>query len=50
MGKITEALKKISDERIARIQKKPEIQYVVKKVKNTKIDEHIDREVLDQEF
>ena len=27
MGKITEALKKVADERIARIQKKPEIQY-----------------------
>ncbi|MBI5144306.1 MAG: CpsD/CapB family tyrosine-protein kinase, partial [Candidatus Omnitrophica bacterium] len=41
MGKITEALKKVRDERIARIQKKPEIQYVVKKVENTKIDQHV---------
>lgn len=41
MGKITEALKKVKDERIARIQKKPEIQYVVRKAKNTNIDEHI---------
>ncbi len=41
MGKITEALKKVSDERIKRLQKKPEIQYVVKRIKNTKIDEHI---------
>ncbi len=41
MGKITEALKKVSDERIARIQKKPEIQYVVKRIENTKIDEHV---------
>ena len=41
MGKITEALKKVSGERIARIQKKPSVQYVVKKVENTRIDEHI---------
>lgn len=41
MGKITEALKKVSDERFKRIQRKPEIQYVVKRVENTKIDEHI---------
>ncbi|MDB4349543.1 CpsD/CapB family tyrosine-protein kinase [Omnitrophica bacterium] len=41
MGKITEALKKVSDERLARIQKRPEIQYIVKKVKNTSIDQHI---------
>lgn len=41
MGKITEALKKVTDERISRIQKKPEIQYVVRKVENTNIDEHV---------
>src|SRR3989338_5627343 len=41
MGKITDALKRVTDERITRIQKKPEIQYVVKKVDNTKIEEHI---------
>lgn len=41
MGRITEALKKVSDERIARIKKKPEIQYVVKTVENTRIDEHV---------
>lgn len=41
MGKITEALKKVKDERIARIQKKPDIQYVVRRVENTTIDEHI---------
>ena len=41
MGRITEALKKVSDERIARIKKKPEIQYVVKMVENTKIDQHV---------
>lgn len=41
MGKITEALKKVTDERISRIQKKPEIQYVVRKLENTNIDEHI---------
>jgi capsular exopolysaccharide synthesis family protein len=41
MGKITEALKKVTDERISRIQKKPEMQYVVRKVENTDIDEHI---------
>ncbi|MFH0731649.1 MAG: CpsD/CapB family tyrosine-protein kinase [Candidatus Omnitrophota bacterium] len=41
MGRITEALKKVSDERITRILKKPEIQYVVKRVEDTKIDEHV---------
>ena len=38
MGKITEALKKATDERVTRIQKKPEIHYVVKNVKDTKIE------------
>jgi capsular exopolysaccharide synthesis family protein len=41
VGKITEALKKVTDERITRIQKKPEIQYVVRKLENTNIEEHI---------
>ncbi len=41
MGKITDALRKVTDDRITRIQKKPEIKYVVKKVENTKIEEHI---------
>ena len=41
MGKITEALRKVTDERVARIQKKPELQYVVRKVENTSIDQHI---------
>jgi len=41
MGKITEALKKVADERIQRIQKRVETQYVIKKVANTTIDEHI---------
>ncbi len=41
MGKITDALRKVTDERIARIQKKPEIQYVVRKIENTKIEEHV---------
>jgi len=41
MGKITEALKKVRDERIARIQKKPKIQYVVRNVKDANIDEHV---------
>jgi len=41
MGKITEVLKKVKDERISRIQKKPEIQYVVKNVENTSVDQHI---------
>lgn len=44
MGKITDALKKIKDDRLQRIQKiqkKPEIQYVVKRVENTKIEPHI---------
>lgn len=41
MGKITEALKRVTDERISRIQKKPQIPYVVRKVDNTKIDEHV---------
>ena len=41
MGKITDALKKVTDERVARIQKKPEFQYVVKKLENTAIDQHV---------
>lgn len=44
MGKITEALKKVKDDRLQRIQKiqrKPEVQYVVKKVENTKIEPHV---------
>lgn len=41
MGRITDALKKVADERIARIQKKPEVQYVVKQVENTKIKPNI---------
>ena len=41
MGRITEALKKIGDDRISRIQKKPEIQYVIRRVQNSSIDEHI---------
>jgi len=41
MGRITDALKKIKDERLERVQKKPGIEYVVRKVENTKIDEHV---------
>lgn len=41
MGRITDALKKVADERIQRIQKKPELQYVVKRIENTRIDEHV---------
>lgn len=44
MGKITEALKKIKDDRLQQVQKiqrKPEVQYVVKRVENTKIEPHI---------
>jgi len=41
MGRITDALKKVADERVQRIQKKPEVEYVVKKVANTKIESHI---------
>jgi len=41
MGKITEALKKVNDERIQRIQKKPKPQYVVRRIRDTKIDQHI---------
>jgi len=41
MGRITEALKKVTDERVERIQRKPEVQYVVKKVEGASIDEHI---------
>lgn len=41
MGKITEALKKVSDERIRRMQQKPEFQYVAKKIEDTAIDQHI---------
>jgi capsular exopolysaccharide synthesis family protein len=41
MGKITEALKKVTDERVSRIQKKPEIQYVIRNEKDTNIENHI---------
>ena len=44
MGKITDALKKIKDDRfqqIQKIQRKPEVQYVVKRVENTRIEPHI---------
>lgn len=41
MGRITDALKKVADERVTRIQKKPEALYVVKKIENTNIDEHV---------
>ena len=41
MGRITDALKKVSDERLARIQHQPEFQYIVKKAENTAIEEHI---------
>ena len=41
MGKITEALKKVADERIGRIPNKPQIQYVARKVQDTNIAEHI---------
>ncbi len=41
MGRITDALKKVADERIQRIQKKPEIEYVVKRIEDTKIEPHI---------
>ena len=41
MGKITEALKKVTDNRIAHIQKKPELQYVIKRIENTRIDDHV---------
>jgi hypothetical protein len=39
MGKITEALKKVTDKRIESIKNKPEFQYVVKSVPDTSIDE-----------
>lgn len=41
MGRITEALRKTNNERIARIQKKPEMQYVIRKMENTNVNEHI---------
>jgi capsular exopolysaccharide synthesis family protein len=44
MGKITDALKKVKDDRLQQIQKiqrKPEVQYVVKRIENTKIEPHI---------
>ncbi|MBN3038098.1 MAG: CpsD/CapB family tyrosine-protein kinase [Candidatus Omnitrophica bacterium] len=41
MGKITEALKRVTDDRVARIQRKPETQYVVRKLEDTNIDAHI---------
>ena len=41
MGRITEALKKVKDERLSRIQKKPEVHYVAKRIENSNIDQHI---------
>lgn len=41
MGRLTEALKKVTDERVTRIQKKPEHDYIIKRVENTKIEPHI---------
>ncbi len=41
MGRITDALKKVTDERIERIKRKPEYQYVIKKVEGSTLDEHI---------
>lgn len=41
MGRITEALKKAADERIARIQKRPHVQYVIKRMENSKIEQHV---------
>lgn len=41
MGRITDALKKVADDRVARVQKKPDLQYVVRKAENTKIEPHI---------
>jgi len=41
MGKITEALKKVTDERLARIQQKPEFEYVVKRLENTVLDQRL---------
>lgn len=41
MGKITEALKKVANERVAKIQKRPEVQYIIRKLQNTAINEHI---------
>lgn len=41
MGRITDALKKVADERVKRIQKKPQPEYIIKKVENTAIEPHI---------
>ena len=42
MGKITEALKKVSDKRISEAYyEEPAFQYLAKKIENTNIDEHI---------
>jgi capsular exopolysaccharide synthesis family protein len=41
MGKITEALKKVTNERVKRIQKRPETQYVIKRIESSKIEHHI---------
>jgi capsular exopolysaccharide synthesis family protein len=42
MGKITEALKKVNDDRISRIQRtSSKMRYVVRNIQNTKIDEHV---------
>jgi len=41
MGRITEALKKVTDERIERVKKRPKIQYVVKRIEGATIEEHV---------
>ncbi|MFC1808112.1 CpsD/CapB family tyrosine-protein kinase [Candidatus Omnitrophota bacterium] len=41
MGRITDALKKVTDERVPRIQKKPAVQYVIREVEDTDIEQHI---------
>lgn len=41
MGRITDALKKVTDGKLSTIQQKPKFQYVIKKVENTNINQHI---------
>lgn len=41
MGKITDAIKKAADERLQRIQKKPDVQYVVRHIDDSRIEPHV---------
>ena len=41
MGRITDALKKVTDERVEKVLNKPQVQYVAKKVEGAAIEDHI---------